>query len=339
MRPEPFAADDLDFRILREFFVGPGTCLRSDFPSLEDVAAAVNVHPNTVSARVQRMTRAGFFFPLISMPNCNRLGLVGGRAFYPFPLAERPPQQVASILRHPGTFSAIEFVEGWEVLLFARSAAELEAAAKTIREIIGAPAFHWEARWDKEGPTGSIYRPSPVELRLMDALLADVRRPMAKLAQELGVTPRTAQRYADRLRREAILHVAPGGHAVCGSRVIAYVGVEFASSAAGAEASGPLKALMPNSFLIVTVPCRQRLFIWGENIGSITDQAQAVASLPGVSKVTLRFVLRYAWNPAFQGYLRALLEETSIPEPFTATEPAPTEPAVEQSVGGPPVNS
>ncbi len=285
------------------------------------------------------MTQAGFFFPLVGMPNCNRLGLAGGRVFYPFLLAERPPQQVASILRHPGTFSAIEFMEGWEVLLFARNAAELEEAAKTIQEIIGAPAFHWEARWDKEWPTGSIYRPSPVELRLMDALLADARRPMAKLAQELGVTPRTAQRYADRLRREQILHVAPGGHAACGSRVIAYLGVEFASSAAGAEASGPLQALVPNSFLVVTVPCRQRLFIWGENIGSIADQAQTVAKLPGVDQITLRFVLRYAWNPAFRGYLRALLEERVIPDQVTAIEATPTEPGVEQSFRSPSVSS
>lgn len=289
--------------------------------------------------RVQRMTQAGFFLPLVSMPNCNRLGLAGGRAFYPFPLADRPPRQLAFILRHPGTFSAIEFMEGWEVLLFARNAAKLEEGANTIREIIGATAFHWEARWDKEWPTGAIYRPSPVELRLMNALLADVRLPMAKLAQDFGVTPRTAQRYAGRLRREHILYVAPGGHAACGSRVIAYLGVEFASSAAGAEAAGPLKALMPNSFLVVTLPRRQRLFIWGENVGSIADQAQTVATLPGVSNVTLRFMIRYAWNPAFPRYLRALLEEPGIPDQVTAIEPTPTEPAVEQSFRSLPVNS
>ena len=46
----------------------------------------------------------------------------------------------------------------------------------------------------------------PMDVKLVNALSKDSRRPITELAEELGVAPRTVRRHIDRLNREMLVH-------------------------------------------------------------------------------------------------------------------------------------
>jgi DNA-binding Lrp family transcriptional regulator len=61
----------------------------------------------------------------------------------------------------------------------------------------------------------------PMDVKIVNALRSDSRRPVTEVAKELGVAPRTINRHIDRLLREKLVHFAIGWHPQMSGDIVA----------------------------------------------------------------------------------------------------------------------
>lgn len=303
-----FEPDEVDFQIVRCLLVGPEDFFHGESVSLDQVGRQLGLHPNTVSSRLRRLKEVRWFLPLSILPNCNRLGFTGGRLFVPMPATRRPRNAVETLFRIEGVYTLVEYLEGWEVILFADDGHALDNKAALVRDLFGATSSEWEVRFDKDWPPGSPFRLSSLDARLLGALAEDARASSTTLAERLGVTPRTIQLHLGTLRREAIFHLYLAGQVATAGMSLAYLCLEFADAHKGKTARSNLKSQMTNCFTQVIVPHKQRYYLWGRSALELAAQAEELHAVDGLTALRFRMLQTYRWNPNYPRWLASRLQ-------------------------------
>jgi DNA-binding Lrp family transcriptional regulator len=243
-------------------------------------------------------------------------GLVGGLAFLDVPQATRNERMRDELFRIAGVQTILRLSDGWIVIVFARSAEELERSAELVRERSGAARRVWEVHSVRDYPPAPRRALSPLEVRIVTALLEDSRVSFHRLGRRLGVAASTVERRFERLSEDGLLYMYPGGDIDVRGMAMAYLHVRIEGTP---EASSyPLAELLrtlPNHFIRnAATRGHAHFFLYGESLGELEGQVEAVRRIPFVRFESFRPFLGRWMNPGYHAWLaRVLAERTGAP--------------------------
>jgi DNA-binding Lrp family transcriptional regulator len=295
--------DDLDFQIVRELIVGSGAYLRSDRVSLEGVGRSVGVHRSTVADRIAKWGRTGFLADWTIDVDPGALGLVGAHVHY-HSAAKAHEHAVRLVALVEGVTGVLEFDQDWVGVIFmADSADALTRTEKLLAAILEADRSVRIVDTAADYPDSHPFRLSPLDAKLLTALVRDSRQTPTVLAKKLHITVRTVERRLGRLRKAGVYYIRPL------FRFTRIPGVTFALLSFGYPA-GEREAALRQILERVTnqvgrqveAPTRGQLAIYG-SAREIDHSAKAVASIPGVRDVLLRILLGELETPGFDDWL------------------------------------
>jgi len=295
--------DDLDFHILRELIVGSGAYLRSDRVSMEAVARVVGVHRSTVADRIAKWGRIGFLTDWTIDVDPGALGLVGAHVHFQSraQVRERALQLVSLV---EGVEGILAFDQGWVGIIFmADSPDALTRTEKLLSEILEADRTARMVDTAVDYPDSRLVSLSPLDGKLLTALIRDSRQTPTVLAKKVHVTVRTVERRLERLRREEVHYIRPLFH-FAGVPGVTFALLCFSYAARQREAAlrTVLERITNYVGRQVEAPTRGQLAIYG-SARELDDSARAVASIPGVNDVRLRILLADLEPPGFATWL------------------------------------
>lgn len=302
------AIDAKDIVILRELVQGAAGRFPSEKISVDVVARAVGMHPNTVADRLKRIREAGWFLPMTVLPVPSVVGLSMGRFFVPMTMAQRTPERLAKVMEFP-CFYVMDLLEGWEPTLFAADDAELEANARQIVELLGGIEPEWTIRASRDWPAMPGIELDETDLAIFEALLADAHTPLDDLAGRLGIHPRTLRRRHDRLRDKGAFRINPHGTGAM-TTGISMRQFQLTLPPAGVERAATEQAidlLLPNLFGRGNLVGSAWYVIYGDEPGELQAQVEKVAALSGVTLLNNRHLRRYIPNPDYPKHIMRLL--------------------------------
>src|SRR2546428_6039700 len=295
--------DELDFHLLRELIVGSGAYLRSDRVSLEAVGRAVGVHRSTVADRLAKWGRIGFLTDWTIDVDPGALGLVGAHVhFHSRAQALHRALELASLVE--GVEGVLAFDQGWVGIIFmADSLDALKRTEMLLAEILEADRTTRMVDTAVDYPDSRLVPLSPLDGKLLTALIRDSRQTPTVLAKKLHVTVRTVERRLERLRNEEVHYIRPLFH-FAGVRGVTFALLCFSYAAREREAAlGAILERITNLVVRqVEAPTRGMLGTYG-SARELDDSAKAVASIPGVKDVRLRILLGEVDPPGFAAWV------------------------------------
>src|SRR3990170_8059123 len=194
--------DSLDLRIVREMGFRPyGTRPQDPMrfkPSY--LAKRTGVEPETVKARLARMEDAGFIRFYQMYPNFRHFGLHGSAYLFRVPDDDRKAEAIEKVEPIEGLVEIHDFF-GPEMCVDVshRGPEDLSRKLRLLAEFTGdaAPIPFYERQMP------SVRRAlTPLDWRILKALRRRGRRPLAEVADEVGVSLRTVRRRFDRMAAE-----------------------------------------------------------------------------------------------------------------------------------------
>jgi DNA-binding Lrp family transcriptional regulator len=201
--------DAVDLQILRSLVWrpdDPADRLRG-IHGVWDVAADLSLHGTTVKRRIEQMQHDGVLGGVRILPNFDLLGIRGNLYLFSFADTLRKKAGFERMLpyRVPGGpffLSRVESFVGHEAMCAVASPAELdpEAIVAQVADELGAQS--WQLIERETWPMRSD-RITAVDRAILLAYHQDALRPMAQVAEEVGVTPKTVR---NRLRFLAEAH-------------------------------------------------------------------------------------------------------------------------------------
>lgn len=203
------SVDLLDLKIIRTMGIRPygqrpqnPDVLRPSF-----LAKRLHVEPETVKAHLARMEAAGFIRFYQAYPNFRHLGIASTAYLFRVPDDD---QKAASLER-------LQPIDGLvEIHNFLGAEMCVEVTYRAEHDLTKKLRLLAEFTGDSE-PTRFYDRDLPpvpqpltrLDWRIVKALRYRGRRPLAEVADEVGVSPRTARRRYDRLMKEGSMFIAP----------------------------------------------------------------------------------------------------------------------------------
>lgn len=198
------ALDAKDLQILRLMGVQPF----ADWPRDQDhlkpsyFAKQLGMSPEAAKARVRRMEKDGIIAGYEIYPNFSLLGYtcVGFLFHLPRPATAQTMADLQAV-------DGVGIVERYlgpaiRVDLFERSPSALDRRVQLVSRLLGATGHSRYAAY----PSGPVARqPTRLDWRIIQALRGRATRPLADVADELGVNARTVTRHFDRLWSEGCI--------------------------------------------------------------------------------------------------------------------------------------
>jgi DNA-binding Lrp family transcriptional regulator len=300
--------DELDLRIVRELLLGEQDYFRPDRVTIDHVAARLGVHRNTVSERVRRLAAAGFYLPLGLEVEPSSVGLTGGLAFFPVPPERRTPATRDAVFQLEGVQFLLRFVEGWGISLHAEDEASLASKVAVLQALTGSGPPEWDIRSADFG-LAEPARLRPLDVRILGALLGDARRSFRSVARAVGAAPKTAERRVQRLQRDGVLTMLPGGGGFeLEGMAMLFVMVHLRPGERRDRAVGEVLARFPDQLIRIVPPAGPvHVNAYARSLGELQDQVDSVRRLACVARVTARIMLGYDQSPRFQGWLLRVL--------------------------------
>jgi len=300
--------DELDFRILREIFTGDGDYFRTDRATAEDIARKLGLHRNTVGARIRRMTRANAYLPASLDIEAPALGLVGCKAFLDVPPDRRTPATREALFHLESVVAILEYVEGWDLVVYAEDETSLRSKVELAKAITGATRAQWDIHTSRDYPPAAQVRIAKLDARLLAAMLRDARRGFGSLGKELGKPARTLQRRWERLRAQGLVYMLPAGNVDVAGMSTGLATIDF-DRARQRQVVAQLEKLFPNAWQRnVATTGRAHYFLFARTIPELQDPLLAARKVPGVSRTELRVGTGAAANPGYQDWLARVLE-------------------------------
>ncbi len=306
--------DDLDFRILRELFAGDTDSFRADRASIDEIARRLGTHRNTVSARIKRLTERRIFLPMTVEIDPGRLGMVGARVFMEVPPQRRTAETREELFHLEGVFGVLAYHDGWDVVLYGEDEASLASKVEVARALTGARRISWELHTSRDYPQEEQVRISPLDARLIAALLRDARSSFGTMSKEVGVTARTLERRYERLRKEEVISMLPTGAAAVKGMIMGYVNAEVPEEPeARNHTVRRMMELFPNHFVRnVATRGRVHLFIYGSSLADLEDQVSEARKIPGIGSLKFRIFVGPYPNPRYRDWLARVLERRAV---------------------------
>lgn len=293
----------LDWALVRELFRWEGNqpqgALRVPIGPL---AKRTGAHPNTVRARLQAMLREGVVEGLMFEPWPRAVGLV--RSAWMLPGTPRASEDDVrrAMAAEPTVAVAVHgldwvFAHLWEP----SDASAAETAARLANGLgAGAPVRHFTSTAFPPSPADA-WRLSELEGRLILALRRGPRRSLAQVARELRVTPRTAERTAQRLFQAGVGGMIPRFRParVEGEVLVHIVLVDGDERAAASLAKAfPDRFLGPfgrgiNTGISVAVP----------NLDTVVRRREAAERMPGITRLEVLLYRDILFSDRFEAHL------------------------------------
>jgi DNA-binding Lrp family transcriptional regulator len=150
-----------------------------------------------------------------------------------------------------------------------------------------------------------------LDWRILKALRYKGRRPLAEVADEVGVSLRTIRRRFDRMATEGSFFVVPAIDPGKAPGMLLYELLFHLNPDAPESVPGQVLRLLDDRYLYHYVPSSKALgnfdiLLYAESSGETEEVRQKVRSLPGVAKVTA-LVFR-AWRE-YTGWIDGAIEE------------------------------
>ncbi len=296
-------------RILREILTGDGDYFRSDRTALDNIARRLGIHRNTVSERVRRMETNGFMLPLTVDVEPGAVGLVAVAASLDVPLERRNDATREALFALDGVWGILTFLDAWQVLLYAPDEATARARIAEACAAADATLFEVEANSARDYPDIRPVELSPLDIRIIGALLRNARAPFRDMAAGLGVTAKTVERRYRRLMREGVVTMMISGWAGASGLAIGELRAELPDDPAErATGIAELTHLLPNYVLRVLRPRGLVHFaLYAPSTSELDDVAMRVRMVPQVRRVGLRIWTGAYASPRHAEWLLAYL--------------------------------
>jgi DNA-binding Lrp family transcriptional regulator len=187
--------DDRDCRLLIEL-------MRTPFDSLERIGRRLGMQGKAAKARLDRLSKVGILQGFACGPSPQSLGLQSRLALYLGESIDCHPRQLLTV---PGAvWAAQTYPTATTCLVYSAAASRVPAEVATLAG--RAP----DRVLDITNPGLSPRPPlSPLDWRVMAAVMEQPRGPLAGAAKRAGLTPRTVRDRRDRMYREGDLFAFP----------------------------------------------------------------------------------------------------------------------------------
>lgn len=312
--------DELDLRILAGLAWKPGDPAHLARGVLRpwDIARALGVHGNTVKARLEEMREVGVLKGVYTVPFGPIGGVTGvGMFWFEFD-GPREKNAGVEVLRRSDSVNDVHTYVGGTLRAAVLARGEpLEAAAERLRRAIGARSAELFYRRDGVGGrTPNAEKLTPLDLRVLAALVPDAHRPFSDVAEEVGVTQKTVRaRYAG-MQRLGVFGIIP--HIDLGRMrdLVAFeLAVEFEREAPGQVAR--FCAHFPEAFQHSAHHASNAyLFLAARDTATIEDYVLRAQAVPGVRRARALLV-RETWTNN-ENHLRELRARLAHLEQLTA---------------------
>src|SRR5256712_9514625 len=267
------------------------------------VGRVVGVQRSTVGDRIARWGRIGFLTDWTIDVVPGALGLVCAHDHFQSraQVRERALQHVSLV---EGVEGVLAFDQDWVGVIFMADSSEaLTRTEKLLSEILEADRTARMVDTAVDYPESRLVPLSPLDGKLLTALIRDSRQTPTVLAKKLHVTVRTVERRLERLRKEEVHYIRPLVR-FTGVRGVTFALLCFSYAAREREAAlrTILERVTNQVERQVEAPTRGMLGTYG-SARELDDSARAVASIPGVKDVRLRILLGEVDPPGFAAWL------------------------------------
>ncbi|HLF06281.1 MAG TPA: AsnC family transcriptional regulator, partial [Thermoplasmata archaeon] len=223
----------------------------------------------------------------------------------------RSPATMESVLRLEGVVTLLHYLEGWDIIAYAETDADLESTVEATRRITGATRVNWDVRSSTDYPPIPRTALSNLDVGIIGALLDDARIPFATLARRLGTSTKTAERRYKRLQNSGVISMLPGGGGPRSGMIMAYVLLEVPAARTQREkVVARLLALLPNN-VMRNLAARSKVdfFLYCDSTVELENQMAAVRQVGGVGRVQFRVFTQQHRSPHFRQWLLRILRE------------------------------
>lgn len=191
-----------------------------------------------------------------------------------------------------------------------RSAHELASKLRLVAEFTGdaAPIRFYERAMPRVDRTLTA-----LDWRILRALRGRARRPLAEVADELGVTLKTVRRHYDRMAQEGSFFVVPMLDPGAARGLVLFELLVYTGADAAASTSKDVLAALEDHYVYHYVPASRSLgnfdvLLFADSMGAVETLRQRTRALPGVARVDA--LVFQGWRD-YSGWLDARIEETA----------------------------
>lgn len=301
---ERVAVDETDFRILREVFQGDAESFRSDRVTIDSIAEKLKLHRNTVSARMKRLTETRVLLPASLEVEPALFGLVGALAFLELPRDRRADALREAAFSVDGVQTMFAFLDGMEVILYAESEPALLARIDEVRRAVGSREARIDILTSRDYPAAEPLALTPLDARLLLALLDDARAPFPDVAKSLDVSAMTVKRRFERLARAGALYVYPGSGAAIEGMVMGYVMVDVPDDARKEDVEKRLDDVLPDYWIRnAAAKSRVSLILFAKSVEALAAQVDSARRVQHVAAVDLHVITDIHFSARYRAWI------------------------------------
>jgi DNA-binding Lrp family transcriptional regulator len=200
---------------------------------------------------------------------------------------------------------------GSELDGYARHAISTAAVAEPVvaLETMGPPG---DLRVIKGGPCQAL---SPLDLRILDALRTDARKPLTEVAEKLGITAKTVKRHWDRLEAEGLIEKSIQWSPDSSGDIIVFLHLDIQDGKDRHEMGGDIMARYgPNVVFFrtfINLPSFLQLVLWGRSLREVKEAMERLEREEGVLRASSYIVYKGYWFPTWRD------EPVGAEEPLT----------------------
>lgn len=282
--------DATDIRIVREMGLRPYGPRPQDPESVRDAAIArrLALDLKTVKARIERMSEVGFLRGHQIVPNLGHFGLEAAGYLYRITDADRKRDALKRIEVTDGLLEVHDFLGAEACIDLAyRSPDELSVKLREIGESVGdrAPVRFYDRTLPRV--TREL---SALDWRIIRSLRGRAHRPLAEVADELGVTLKTVRRRFDRMAREGSFFVAPMLDPSRATGLVLFELLVYTTPDAAHDTQRNVLSALDENHVYHYTPASRSLgnfdvLLFGESVATVERLRAAARSVPGVARV------------------------------------------------------
>lgn len=282
--------DPLDLKIVREMGIRPYGHAPQHVEDTSEAAIArrLRVDLKTVKARIARMEEQGFIHAYQIVPNLGLFGLQAAAYLYRIPDADAKESALARVESIEGILEIHDFV-GPEVCVDMTHGSASELAEK-IRRVSDLTSDLAPVRfYDRDLPR--IERSlSALDWRILRALRGQARRPLAGVAEDLGVSLKTVKRRFERMAREGAFFRIPLLDPSRASGLVLFELLVYATPDAARTTLRDLLVALDDHYVYHYVPASKALgnfdvLLFAESTAQVEDLRRRARAVPGVARV------------------------------------------------------
>lgn len=282
--------DPLDLKIVREMGIRPYGHAPQDIGAATEAAIAkrLRIDLKTVKARVTRMEEQGFIHSYQIVPNLGLFGLRADGYLYRVVDVEAKQEALKRVEGVEGLLEIHDFMgsEACVDMTYA-SAEELASKLRRVSDLTGDRA---PVQFYARHLPGLQRTLSRLDWRIMRALRGRANRPLADVADELGLSLKTVRRRFDRMAHEGSFFIVPMLNPARALGIVLFELLVYAAPDAPPSTSHELLASLDHNYVYHYVPSSRALGTFGvllfaDSTAQVEELRQRVRGIRGVTRV------------------------------------------------------